>query len=89
MKNTAIFPPLLATIDAERVRYELAKDRAMTLPQRNAVVIKCHEGTLWLTIAGDAEDYFVCAGESIICQKNRAVVVQAVRAVARFQVCYN
>ncbi len=89
MKNTAIFPPLLATIDAERVGYELAKDSAMTLLQRNAVVIQCHAGMLWLTIADDAEDYFLRAGESIACQKGRAVVVEAVRGVARFQVCDN
>ncbi len=87
MKNTAIFPPLLATIDAKRSCYELAKDSAMTLPQRNVVVIQCHAGLLWLTIAGDADDYFLCAGESITCQKGRAVVVEAVRGVARFQVC--
>ncbi len=89
MKNTVIFQPLLSTIDAERVGYELAKDKAMTLPQRNAIVIKCHAGMLWLTIAGDAGDYFLSTGESITCQKDRAVVVEAMRGVARFHVCDN
>lgn len=89
MKNTAILPPLFATIDAERTGYELAKDKAMTLPQRHAIVIQCNAGMLWLTIAGDAEDYFVCAGESITCQKDRVVVVEAMRDVARFRIYGN
>lgn len=89
MKNTAIFPPLLATLDPERISYELAKDTAMTLQQRNAVVIQCRAGLLWLTIAGDAEDYFLCAGESITCRKDRAVVIEAMNDLARFQVFVN
>jgi Protein of unknown function (DUF2917) len=89
MKNAAIFPPLLATLDPERTSYALAKDKAMTLPQRNAVVIQCRAGLLWLTIAGDSEDYFVRAGESITCHKDRAVVIEAMRDVARFRICGN
>jgi hypothetical protein len=89
MKNTAIFPPLLATLDPERTSYELAKDRAMTLPQQHAIVIQCSAGILWLTIAGDAEDYFLRAGESVTCQKDRVVVVEAVYAVARFRIFDN
>lgn len=89
MKNTAIFKSLLAIAGANNTSYELAKDEAMTLPQRHAIVIQCHAGMLWLTIAGDAEDYFLRAGESITCQKDRAVVVEAMRDVARFRVCDN
>jgi Protein of unknown function (DUF2917) len=89
MKNAAVFPPLLATLDPERTSYELAKDKAMTLPQRHAIVIQCHAGMLWLTIAGDAEDYFLRAGESVTCQKDRAVVVEAMRGVARFRIFDN
>jgi Protein of unknown function (DUF2917) len=86
MKNTAIFASQIATINAERSGYELAKDKAMTLPQRHAVVIQCCAGMLWLTVASDAEDYFLYAGESITCQKGRVVVVEALRDVARFQI---
>jgi hypothetical protein len=86
MKNTAIFPSIAATIDAECTSYALAKDRAMTLPQRHAIVIQCSAGILWLTIAGDAEDYFLRAGESVTCRKDRTVVIEALRDVARFQV---
>jgi hypothetical protein len=89
MKNIAIFPQLLATIDAKRVGYELAKASAMTLPKRHAVVIQCQAGLLWLTIAGDAEDYFLRAGESITCQKDRVIVVEALGDVARFRICDN
>jgi Protein of unknown function (DUF2917) len=89
MKNTAIFPSLVAISDAERTGYELAKDKAMTLPQRRDIVIQCHAGMLWLTIAGDAEDYFLRAGESVTCQKDRAVVVEAMRDVARFRIFDN
>jgi Protein of unknown function (DUF2917) len=87
MKNTAIFPALAAAIAAECTSYALAKDSAMTLPQRHAIVIQCCAGMLWLTIAGDAEDYFLRAGESVTCQKDRAVVIEAMRDVTRFQVC--
>jgi Protein of unknown function (DUF2917) len=86
MKNTAIFPSPVAISDADNTCYALAKDRAMTLPQRHAIVIQCHAGILWLTIAGDAEDYFVYAGESITCRKDRTIVVEAMRDVARFQI---
>jgi Protein of unknown function (DUF2917) len=89
MKNTAIFSPLVATIDAECIGYELAIDKAMTLPQRHTILIQCYAGILWLTIAGDAEDYFLRAGESITCHKDRAVVVQAMRAAARFRIFDN
>jgi Protein of unknown function (DUF2917) len=89
MKNTAIFSPLVATIDAECIGYELVKDKAMTLPQRNAVVIQCRAGLLWLTIAGNGKDYFLRAGESIACHRDRAVVIEAMNDVARFQVCDN
>jgi hypothetical protein len=89
MKNTAVFPSLLAISDAAHTSYELAKAKAMTLPQQRATAIQCHAGMLWLTIAGDAEDYFLCAGESIVCQKGGAVVVEAVRDVARFQIYGN
>jgi hypothetical protein len=89
MKNAAVFPSIAATIDAERIGYELAKNRAMTLPLRRVIVIQCHEGILWLTISGDAEDYFLRAGESITCHKDRTVVVEAMYAVARFRICDN
>lgn len=88
MKNAVILPSVAAAVDTECVDYELAKDSAMTLPPQRTVVIKCCAGMLWLTIAGDAEDYFVRAGESITCQKDRAVVVGAIRDVARFWICY-
>jgi hypothetical protein len=84
MKNIAIFPSLLAISDAEHTSYELAKDKAMTLPQQRATVIQCYAGMLWLTVAGDAEDYFVRAGESMTCRKDRVIVVEAVCDVARF-----
>lgn len=83
MKNVVSFPSLAPAVDAERIGYELAKDSAMTLPQR-AIVIQCCAGMLWLTIAGDAADYFLCAGESITCRKNHTVVVEAMFDVARF-----
>lgn len=86
MKNAAILPSLVAISDAEHNCYELAKDKAMTLPRQHSIVIQCYAGMLWLTIAGDAEDYFLCAGESIVCQKNHAIVVEAMRRVARFRV---
>jgi hypothetical protein len=89
MKNITIFPPLLATLNPERTSYELAKDRAMTLPQQHAIVIQCHAGMLWLTMAGDAEDYFLCTGESITCNRDRTVVVEAMGDVARFRICDN
>jgi Protein of unknown function (DUF2917) len=89
MKNTAILSSQAATIDAERIGYELAKNKVMTLPQRHAVVIQCRAGMLWLTIAGDAEDYFLRAGESVTCRKDRVVVVEAMCDVARFQVFDN
>jgi hypothetical protein len=87
MKNAAIFPLQIATINAEHAGYELAKDKAMTLPQQRAIVIQCCAGMLWLTIAGNAEDYFLRAGESITCHKDRVVVVEAMRDVARFRIC--
>lgn len=87
MNSAPIFPPLAATIDAERTGYELARDKAMTLPQQRAIVIQCCAGMLWLTIAGNAEDYFLRAGESITCHKDRVVVVEAMRDVARFRIC--
>jgi hypothetical protein len=89
MKNAAIFPLQIAIINTEHAGYELAKDRAMTMPQHRVIVIQCHAGVLWLTIAGDTEDYFLCAGESITCQKDRVVVVEAMRDVARFRIFYN
>jgi hypothetical protein len=89
MKNAAIFPSLATAIAAECTSYALAKDRAMTLPQRHAIVIQCYSGMLWLTMSDDAEDYFLCAGESITCQKDRVVVVEAMRGVARFRICDN
>jgi Protein of unknown function (DUF2917) len=84
MKNTAIFPSLLAISDAEHTSFELTKNKAMTLPQQRATAIQCYAGMLWLTIAGDAEDYFLCAGESVTCRNDRVVVVEAMRDVARF-----
>ena len=89
MKNAAIFPSLAVAIAAECTSYALAKDRAMTLPQRDAIVIQCCAGMLWLTIACDAEDYFLCAGESITCRQDRTVVVEAMGDVARFRICDN
>jgi Protein of unknown function (DUF2917) len=89
MKNAAIFPSLLAISDAQHTSYELAKGKAMTLPQQQAIVIQCHAGMLWLTIAGDAKDYFLRAGESVTCQKECVVVVEAMRDVARFQIYDN
>jgi hypothetical protein len=89
MKNAFIFPSLAAISSVEHARYELAKDRAMTLPQRYAMVIQCCAGILWLTIAGDSEDYFLREGESITCHKDRVVVVEAMRDVARFQIYEN
>jgi hypothetical protein len=89
MKNTAVFPSLLAISDAAHTSYELAKAKAMTLPQQRATAIQCHAGMLWLTMSEDAEDYFLCAGESITCQKGRVVVVEAMYAVARFRIFDN
>jgi hypothetical protein len=89
MKNAAVFPKLVAISDADNICYALAKDSAMTLPQRHAIVIQCCAGILWLTIAGDAEDYFLRAGESVTCRKDRVVVVEALRDVARFWICEN
>jgi Protein of unknown function (DUF2917) len=89
MNSAPIFPPLAAAIDAERIGYELAKNKAMTLPQQHAIVIQCHIGMLWLTMSDDAEDYFLRAGESITCQRGRVVVVEALRDVARFRICDN
>jgi Protein of unknown function (DUF2917) len=57
------------------------------VPQRHAIVIQCRAGMLWLTVAGDAKDYFLRAGESVTCHKDRVVVVEAVRNVARFRIC--
>jgi hypothetical protein len=87
MKNAAVFPKLVAISDTNNSCYELVKGRAMTLPQRRSTAIQCHAGMLWLTITGDAEDYFLRAGESVTCQKDRVVVVEAVRDVARFWIC--
>ncbi len=89
MKNIAIFPSLATASAAERVNYELAKDKAMTVPQRHAIVIQCHAGILWLTMSGDAEDYFLRAGESVTCRKDRTVVVGAMRDLARFRIFDN
>jgi hypothetical protein len=89
MKNAVILPSQTAAIAAERTGYELAKDKAMTLPQQQAIVIQCYAGLLWLTIAGDAEDYFLRAGESITCNKDRVVVVEAIYAMARFRIYKN
>jgi Protein of unknown function (DUF2917) len=89
MKNAAIFPSLTAAIDTERLGYELAKNKAMTLPQRRAIVIQCCAGFLWLTMAGDVKDYFLCAGESISCQRGRVVVVEAMHDAARFRIYEN
>jgi hypothetical protein len=43
----------------------------------------CAEGTIWLTIQGDSNDYFVSAGESLDIA-GRAVIVSALgrRAIA-------
>jgi hypothetical protein len=89
MKNIAVFTSLVAISNADNTCYALAKDRAMTLPQRHAIVIQCCAGILWLTIAGDAEDYFLRAGESVTCRKDRTVVIEALRDVARFWICEN
>jgi Protein of unknown function (DUF2917) len=89
MKNAAVFPKLVAISATDNSCYELAKGKAMTLPQRRSTAIQCHAGMLWLTIAGDEEDYFLRTGESVACRKNRTVVVEALRDVARFQVFDN
>ena len=85
MKSDAIFSSQIATIDAERIGYELAKDMTMTLPQQRATAIQCHAGMLWLTIAGDAEDYFLRNSESMICDSGEAIVVEAFGVAAKFQ----
>ena len=89
MKNVGIFPSLAAISKADNICYELAKDTAMTLPQQHAIVIQCHAGMLWLTIAGDVEDYFLRAGESVTCRKDRVVVVEAMCDVTRFRILDN
>jgi Protein of unknown function (DUF2917) len=88
VKNIANLPLQIATIEVKRTGYELAKDRAMTLPQRHVIVIQCHAGMLWLTMSGDAEDYFLRAGESVTCHRDR-VVVEAMHVVARFWIYEN
>lgn len=42
------------------------------------VEIECEQGTVWVTSAGDINDYTLEAGDSFIARDSSAVVVEAV-----------
>lgn len=56
----------------------LAKRRLLELPDANATLV-CLEGELWLTRAGDGEDYILGPGQSFVARHGDRVVVQALQ----------
>ena len=68
--------------------YEVSlREKAVYAVAENGVVrVRCVEGHLWVSMAGDDRDYILRAGQSIEADAACQPVVQALTAAARFEV---
>jgi hypothetical protein len=57
----------------------LAKSQLLALPDANTKLV-CLEGELWLTRAGDSEDYILGPGRSFTVRRSDRAAVQALKA---------
>jgi Protein of unknown function (DUF2917) len=64
--------------------HTLVRDALMVLRPLQACQIRCCAGLLWVTLDGDARDFFLQPGESLICAAQTVAVVEARSAMARF-----
>ncbi len=45
--------------------FELAHSQALSLGKAQGQILRCVRGRLWITLAGDADDYFLDAGQTM------------------------
>lgn len=62
-------------IDLNLHRHEVLN---LSHPHRG-MEIECEQGVIWITSAGDINDYTLTAGESYIAQDSRPLVIEAVQ----------
>lgn len=79
MDHTLTFPPILAPLHAQAsdhvVRLDSNAAFARSLPAGSCVVVQA--GRIWLTQSGDANDYFVDAGQCHVVTRGGRVVVES------------
>lgn len=56
---------------------------SLTLDQGRAIRIAC--GRVWVTIEGDVNDYWLCAGDTLALPAGRHIVIEADPAFSRIE----
>lgn len=61
--------------------FELANGQALHLGKAQGQILRCVRGRIWLTLAGDADDYFLDAGQQLqLPDSGVAVVIEGMGA---------
>jgi len=64
------------------LRYELTRSRILSLPTAGGLTIACDRGLVWVTAAGQLDDYWVPSGESLSIARGGRVVIEAAQSSA-------
>lgn len=71
-------------IELNSAEFCLKENNPLSLRSANGLHITCTDGTLWITMAGQAEDIFLSSNQRYLVQGNGLLIVESV-GQARFR----
>lgn len=71
---------MIAIEHCKQIDLHIHQHEVLNLPHpHNGVAIECEQGVVWITSAGDINDYTLTAGESYIVHDSNSLVIEAVQ----------
>ncbi len=71
---------MIAIEQSKQIDLNLHQHQILNLPHpHSGMSIECEQGVVWITSAGDINDYTLAAGDQFLVQDSRPLIIEAVQ----------